>query len=34
MAAIDCILAGKRDKSAIWEVNTEETYHESKNKNK
>jgi protoporphyrinogen oxidase len=31
MTAIDCILANKSDKSVIWEVNTEEEYHESKN---
>jgi protoporphyrinogen oxidase len=30
MTAIDCMLAGKSDKSVIWEVNTEEEYHESK----
>ncbi|MDR0748201.1 MAG: NAD(P)/FAD-dependent oxidoreductase [Tannerellaceae bacterium] len=32
MTAVDCILANKSDKSVIWEVNTEEEYHESKNK--
>ncbi|MDR1202772.1 MAG: NAD(P)/FAD-dependent oxidoreductase [Tannerellaceae bacterium] len=32
MTAIDCILANKNDKSVIWEVNTEEEYHENKNK--
>jgi hypothetical protein len=32
MAAIDCILANNSDKSIIWDVNTEEEYHENKNK--
>ena len=27
-AAVDCILSGNRDKSAIWNVNTEKEYHE------
>jgi len=30
MVAVDNILEGKRDKSAIWEVNTEQEYHESR----
>ena len=29
-AAVDCILTGNRDKSAIWNVNTEKEYHEEK----
>ena len=29
-AAVNCILTGSRDKSAIWEVNTEKEYHEEK----
>jgi len=29
MAAVDNISSGRMDKSNIWEVNTEETYHES-----
>ena len=29
-AAVNCILTGNRDKSAIWEVNTEKEYHEEK----
>ena len=29
-AAVDCILTGSRDKSAIWNVNTEKEYHEEK----
>lgn len=28
--AVNCILNGSTDKSAIWAVNTEETYHETK----
>jgi protoporphyrinogen oxidase len=32
MVAIDCILANNSDKSIIWDVNTEEEYHENKNK--
>jgi protoporphyrinogen oxidase len=27
-AAVDCIVAGRSDKSEIWSVNTEEDYHE------
>lgn len=30
MAAVDNILSGRTDKSNIWQVNTEEEYHESK----
>lgn len=30
METVDCILKGSADKSAIWAVNTEEDYHESK----
>ncbi len=30
MTAVDQILAGAIDKAAIWEINTEEEYHESK----
>lgn len=30
MAAVDNILSGRTDKSAIWQVNTEEAYHESR----
>ena len=30
MEAVDALLAGKTDKSAIWAVNTEEAYHEKK----
>ena len=31
MVAVDTIIAGTTDKSAIWEVNTEKVYHETKN---
>ena len=27
-AAVDCLVSGSTDKSAIWSVNTEEDYHE------
>jgi protoporphyrinogen oxidase len=30
MAAVDNILAGVEDKSALWEINTEQDYHEEK----
>jgi len=30
MAAVENIINGRKDKSNIWEVNTEEEYHESK----
>jgi protoporphyrinogen oxidase len=30
MMAVDNILAGRTDKSALWEINTEEEYHERK----
>ena len=32
MMAVDDIIAGKLDKSALWEVNTEMDYHEEKEK--
>jgi len=31
--AVEAILAGSSDKSAIWTVNVEEEYHEEKNGN-
>ncbi len=34
MMAVDDIIAGKLDKSALWEVNTEMNYHEEKEKSK
>ncbi len=34
MMAVDDIIAGKLDKSALWEVNTEMDYHEEKEKSK
>lgn len=30
--AVDCILTGNNDKSALWNVNTEKEYHEEKSK--
>jgi hypothetical protein len=30
MTAVDQIVAGKIDKSALWEINTEQEYHEEK----
>lgn len=30
MAAVDCLLDGRTDKSGIWQVNTGEEYHESR----
>ncbi len=30
MAAVDNILSSSIDKSTIWQVNTEEAYHESR----
>ena len=30
MEAVDAVIAGNTDKSAIWAVNTEEDYHETK----
>lgn len=33
MTAVDNIIAGRTDKSNIWEVNTESDYHETKEKN-
>jgi hypothetical protein len=32
MTAVDLIVAGDKDKSAIWAVNTEEDYHETTSK--
>lgn len=32
MVAVDGIIAGKTDKSELWEVNTEKEYHEEKGK--
>jgi protoporphyrinogen oxidase len=32
MTAVDNILAGRRDKSNIWEINTEQEYHENAKK--
>jgi len=34
MMAVDDIIAGKTDKSALWEVNTEVDYHEEHEKEK
>ena len=34
MMAVDNIIAGKTDKSALWEVNTEVDYHEEQEKAK
>jgi hypothetical protein len=31
-AAVDCIVSGKADKSALWAVNVEEEYHETARK--
>ena len=28
--AVECILSGNHDKSAVWNVNTEKEYHEEK----
>jgi protoporphyrinogen oxidase len=33
MHAVDGIVAGKIDKKALWEINTEQEYHEEKGKN-
>jgi hypothetical protein len=30
MTAVDQIVAGKIDKAALWEINTEQEYHEEK----
>ena len=30
MEAVDAIAAGSTDKRAVWNVNTEEDYHETK----
>jgi hypothetical protein len=30
MTAVDNIIAGRSDKQNIWEVNTEQDYHETK----
>jgi hypothetical protein len=32
MTAVDNIAAGRTDKANLWEVNTEQDYHESKEK--
>jgi hypothetical protein len=32
MHAVDGILTGKVDKAALWEINTEQEYHEEKAK--
>jgi hypothetical protein len=32
MTAVDNIIAGRRDKQNIWDVNIEQDYHESKEK--
>ena len=32
MEAVDTILSGKRDKNVVWNVNTEEVYHETDEK--
>ena len=32
MMAVDDIIAGKTDKTGLWEVNTEMDYHEEKGK--
>ena len=29
-AAVDCLGSGSRDKAAIWDVNTEDEYHEER----
>ena len=34
MMAVDDIIAGKTDKSGLWEVNTEMDYHEEKGSSK
>jgi len=34
MMAVDNIIAGKTDKSGLWEVNTEVDYHEEKGESK
>jgi hypothetical protein len=33
MTAVDNIIAGRTDKSNLWQVNTEMEYHESKSAN-
>ena len=30
MAAVDNIISGKKEKDNIWEINTEDEYHEEK----
>ncbi|MBV8674021.1 MAG: hypothetical protein JOZ33_11345, partial [Acidobacteriaceae bacterium] len=30
MTAVDNIIAGSTDKSSLWEINTEQEYHEEK----
>jgi len=32
MTAVDNIIAGRTDKSNLWDVNTEQDYHETKEK--
>jgi hypothetical protein len=34
MVAVNGLLEGKTDKSALWEVNTEKAYHEEKEEKK
>jgi hypothetical protein len=34
MMAVDNIIAGKKDKTELWEVNTEMDYHEEKGHSK
>jgi protoporphyrinogen oxidase len=34
MTAVDNIIAGKLDKASLWEINTEQEYHEEKQKEK
>ena len=28
--AVDCLVSGSRDRSALWSINTEEDYHEER----
>jgi hypothetical protein len=34
MAVVDGLVAGRVDKQALWEINTEQEYHEEKDKKK
>ena len=34
MVAAECILTGNSDKSSLWNVNTEKSYHEVKDADK